>query len=193
MTGQFFFLVPFPAQNLPELTITGTISRLGNRIDLRYSLVGKMDDIVLAAPSGQPRRRAELWRTTCFEMFLAVRHQPRYWEFNFAPSGDWNIYRMDGYRRLGFGEERSVRQLPFQVDWQDRIFALTATIDLNTLVQQNDPLDIGLNSIILTKGGVETYWALTHPAPQPDFHRRESFILLLEGQTQPSTQPAQAD
>jgi hypothetical protein len=82
---------------------------------LQYSLAGKSADIFLPSPSAHPGRKDELWQTTCFEFFLAAKDQPGYWEFNLAPSGNWNVYRMDAYRGIGFREETSIQRLPFEV------------------------------------------------------------------------------
>ena len=34
--------------------------------------------------------------------------------------------------------------------------------------------------VIETVDGERSYWALAHPAGQPDFHHRDSFTLALE-------------
>jgi hypothetical protein len=193
MTGAAFSLIPFPGSHLPDITITGTISRLENRIALGYSLAGTIEDLVLAPLSRQPRRKDGLWQTTCFEMFLAIKDQPRYWEFNFSPSGDWNSYRMDAYRRLGFDEERSISGLTVEAKTSAGAFRLTTHVDLSLLASDSEALQIGLSAVIQAREGNETYWALTHPGPQPDFHLRESFVLELAGRIQPSTRPRPAD
>lgn len=183
MTQHAFSLIPFSAPDLPDVKITGMISSENNHLALRYILAGNLDEIVLPSPSLSPCRMDDLWKTTCFELFIALKDQPQYWEFNMSPSGDWNVYRMDAYRRVGFREETSIQQLRFDVQRAVDTFALDATIDLNAVFQQNDDLEIGITAIIRTKNGSETYWALTHPAPKVDFHLRKSFILPLAVQT----------
>lgn len=198
MPRQSFSLIPFPAPNIPDITITGDISRQNNLLVLHYSLAGNIEAILLPSLSTHPGRKAELWKATCFEFFLGVKDQPQYWEFNMSPSGDWNVYRMDAYRRVGFSEEMSIQRLQFEV-WKARversrneagILTLNAAADLSLIVQQSQPLEIGITAVTQTKDGYETYWALTHPAPYADFHLRESFTLALAGQTHPSPQSA---
>ena len=179
MTEQSFSLIPFPAPNIPEISITGTVSRQSHFISLRYMLTGQIEEIFLPLPSSQPRRTEELWKTTCFEFFLASKDQPQYWEFNMSPSGDWNIYRMDAYRRVGFREEPSIPSLQFEVQRKQDALALNALVDLIPIFREDAVLEVGMTAVIQTKEGDESYWALTHPAPQPDFHLRESFILAL--------------
>lgn len=192
MTEQSFTLIPFPAPAIPEIIITGQISCRGNVLALRYLLTGKTEDIFLPPPEEHPSRKDDLWKMTCFEFFLAVKGQSQYWEFNMSPSGDWNVYRMDAYRRAGFREETSIQQLQLESQREHGLFRLNVTADLSHIIMHDELAEIGVTAIIQTKDGNETYWALIHPAPQADFHLRESFILALAAQTHPLGQSAPA-
>jgi hypothetical protein len=190
MIKQSFSLVPFPTPEIPDISITGDISLEKNIIDLHYSLAGKIEDIFLPSTSMNPSRKDELWKTTCFEFFLGIKDQPQYWEFNISPSGDWNIYHMDAYRRVGFREEASIQRLPFEVQNEASVFHLNVLVDLNPILQEDHFLELGITAVVQIIDGNETYWALTHPAPIADFHLRESFILGLAGRTHLSRQSA---
>src|SRR6202035_378030 len=62
------------------------------RLALTFELDGELARLRL--PEDEPPRRAhELWRHTCFEVFVRVAAEPRYLEFNFAPSCAWAVYR----------------------------------------------------------------------------------------------------
>ena len=178
-----FSLVPFPASNIPNISITGEISLQNNITTLHYSLTGKIKDIFLPMTSANPSRKDELWKTTCFEFFLAIKDQPQYWEFNMSPAGNWNVYHMDAYRRNGFREEASIQQLQFEFAREANRFTLDAIVDLSPVILQARLLEVGITAIIQTTDGNVTYWALAHPALQADFHLRESFILGLAEQT----------
>lgn len=177
MTQQSFSLHPLPAPDLPNISIMGKISLHKNVVDLHYLLAGEIENVLLPSTSVNPGRKDELWKATCFEFFLAIKNRPQYWEFNISPSGHWNVYHMDAYRRVGFREETSIQQLQFEVRNEASVFNLNAIVDLNTMLQQGQFLEFGITAIIQTKDGNETYWALAHPAPFADFHLRESFIL----------------
>ena len=179
MTEQSFSLIPFPDPAVPGLTIKGGLVRQNNLLGIHYALHGKMEDFLLPTLSVNPRRKEELWKATCFEFFLAVKDLPQYWEFNLSPSRDWNVYRMDAYRRIGFRAETSIRQLQIDVRKHKNGFLLNATVDLNPIIKVEQILEVGVATIIQTKEGSETYWALVHPAPVADFHLRESFILAM--------------
>src|SRR5215211_3872200 len=185
---QLFSLTPFPAPNIPAITITGSVSLQNNLLSLHYSLEGSIEDVLLRPTPPNPSRKNGLWKGTCFEFFLAIKDQPGYWEFNMSPSGDWNVYRMDDYRRVGFREETAISQLPFGFKKELGRHLLDVFVDLSSLIQPHDELQLAITAVIQAKDGAETYWALVHPAPYIDFHLRESFILALAGQTHPSGQ-----
>jgi len=73
----------------------------------------------------------------------------------------------------------SIQQLQFDVQKHKNGFLLNATVDLNPIIKVEQILEVGVATIIQTKEGSETYWALVHPAPVADFHLRESFILAM--------------
>jgi hypothetical protein len=179
MSEQIFSLIPFTDPHLPEIRITGSISRKRNDLSVCYELTGNIDGLSVPEPAAQPARTDELWKSTCLEFFIAVPNQPEYWEFNMSPSGNWNIYHMDAYRRIGFREETSIQRLPFSVRKETGCVSINVTVDLSPIVKVEDLLRVGITSIIQTNEGYETYWALRHPEVQADFHLRESFIIEL--------------
>jgi len=146
---------------------------------MRYEMRGELEQIVFPMRSESPARKDDLWKVTCFELFLAIPDQPQYWEFNMSPSGDWNVYKMDAYRRVGFREEMSFEQIQFKARKDASEFVLSAYIDLNPLFEEEQILEAGMTAIIQTKDGNETYWAVKHPGEQADFHLRESFTIDL--------------
>jgi hypothetical protein len=95
-----FCLEPFPGDGPgPGVKITGSITRAGDRLAVRYELRGNLAEVVIPAAAKGPARRHGLWKGTCFELFLGARGEARYWEFNFSPSGDWNVYGFAGSGR----------------------------------------------------------------------------------------------
>jgi hypothetical protein len=193
MSERSFSLTPFEAPPMPAVTITGRISLQDHLLSLHYSLEGKIDAVLLPPAARQASRRDELWRSTCFEFFLAIKNQAGYWEFNMSPSGDWNVYRMDAYRKLGFREETAILQLPFDFRKESEKFLLDVAVDLTPILSPGQQLQLAIAAIIQTRDNNETYWALAHPASRPDFHTRKSFTLQLSAaQTHPAGQSAPA-
>jgi hypothetical protein len=174
-----FRLIPFPAPKISAIEITGQVARQDNLLSIRYSVQGDIEDIRLPVRAESPARKHDLWKATCFEFFLAVKDRPEYWEFNLSPSGHWNVYAMDAYRQVNMREESAYSQLPFEFTKTNNALSLDAAVNLSQLFQPLQLLQIGITVIIQTVDGNQTYWALTHPGAQADFHLRESFVIEL--------------
>ena len=171
-------LSPFPGSLAPSLTIAVTASRpRPSSLTLEYQASG--DVAAVRVPGWVKRSRAdELWRTTCFEAFIA-RPDGGYIEINLSPSGFWAVYGFDGYREgmvpLDGVEIRDSARVHDET-W----LAQTVTLDLDRLNLPSDqPWRIALSAVIETTDGTISYWALAHPSDKPDFHHPDSFVLEL--------------
>ena len=179
MNRQNFSLEPFPAAGpLPSCQLTGSVTRRGDAVSIHYNLRGDLAALVMPAPAYLPARRHGLWEGTCFEFFLGVKGQPRYWEFNLSPAGLWNVYGFAGYRQ-GMAEETAITSLPVGVQRRRDSLLLAVELEVDGIVAADQALAVGMAAVIQLAGGGLTYWALTHGGPQPDFHRRDSFIVAL--------------
>jgi hypothetical protein len=179
MNDRSFSLAPFPsARHLPSVTIGGAIARHANALAIRYRLLGRLREVLIPEPAAVPDRRDGLWKDMCFELFLAVRGSPPYWEFNLSPAGHWNVYRFTSYRQ-GMEEEREFSSLPFRVERQSGSLSLSLELDLDRIAGGDQFLEVAVSAVIKQRDGSVTYWALTHPGPKPDFHRREGFVVAL--------------
>jgi hypothetical protein len=179
MSSQDFSLQPFPPLNPPlTIKITGRISRRPRQLAIRYDLHGPLAELMIPAPDALPVRRQGLWEETCFEFFLGVKDSPRYWEFNLSPAGLWNVYRFAGYRQ-GMAEETAFTSLPWRVRRRPDLVLVALELEIERIVAADQPLVVGLAAVLKFRDQGLTYWALTHPGPQADFHRRDSFLVEL--------------
>ena len=174
MNARKFALQPWAPR--PDLKITGKIARRGQTIIIHYELRGELAAVALPPPAGIPARRPGLWQETCFEVFLGTKNSPQYWEFNLSPAGHWNVYHFADYRQ-GMAEEVAFASLPFSVQRQPDSMLLILEVDLTKIIPADQPLEIGISAVIKLREGEATYWALSHPGPQADFHRRDSFSV----------------
>lgn len=148
-------------------------------LSLTYSLNG--DIARLRIPPSQPTRRAEgLWQHTSFEVFIAVKGQPSYYEFNFSPSSEWAAYGFKGYRDGGPIEDDGLHP-EIVVRGAANSFVLDAIVRLDRLplARPGTSLRLGLSAVIEENDGMFSYWALIHPPGKPDFHQPDSFALEL--------------
>jgi hypothetical protein len=179
MNGRDFSLQPFSPLRPPfNFTITGHLARRSHQLAIRYDLNGPLAELVIPGPADLPSRKHRLWEETCFELFLAIKHSPTYWEFNLSPGGPWNVYRFDGYRQ-GMTEETGFTSLPLSVRRRPDSLSLALELEVGRIVSADQVLEVNIAAVIQLAAGGLTYWALTHPGPQPDFHRRDSFLVEL--------------
>ncbi len=158
------------------MRISGTLGRWGNVLSVSYDLHGTLEAIAVPAPADNPGRRDGLWNETCFELFLSPDNADRYWEFNFSPAGNWNVYRFEAYRQ-GMHEEQAFATLLFSVQTHPAALNLSVELDLEKIIPRDQVLKVGISAVIRSAAGACTYWALVHPGAQPDFHRRDGFII----------------
>lgn len=177
MKNQTFNLKPFLSQeSLPNLQITGNITRYANQLSLCYQVLGDLTQVEIPPLSETPTRQHELWENTCFEFFLGMKDAPEYWEFNLSPAGHWNVYHFDSYRQ-GMQEETAFNSLPFTIDQQSDSLALRVNVDLGKIIHQEEKIEVAITTVIKNKDRTITYWALTHSGLEADFHLRDSFII----------------
>ena len=179
MKSQSFSLKPFPSAGLlRHLEITGDIVRSSDKLSISYLLTGPLAELMVPAPADVRLRKNRLWEESCFEFFLAPVTSDHYWEFNLSPSGHWNVYRFTSCRQ-GMREETAFTTLPFSILLNSDSLQLSLEVELDTVVSADQALKIGISAVIKTINGRMTFWALTHPGSQPDFHRRDAFIIDL--------------
>lgn len=125
-------------------------------------------------PAGEAERADELWKTTCFEAFVAAP-DGAYREWNFAPSGQWAAYDFTGYRA---GMHNADVAHPPYIRMEDNLtwWALGATIAVEPAAEWR----LGLSAVLEEKDGAKSYWALAHGAgDKPDFHDPACFAARL--------------
>lgn len=150
------------------------VARAGaGNLTLTYAVTGAIADLRIPEPAA-PQRTDELWRHTCFEIFLRRSAAAGYAEFNFSPSSQWAAYRFDGYRS---GMTRLELPSPPRIDWRGNGSAAGLHVDIR--LDDAGPWTIGLSAVIEDKTGGISCWALAHPPGRPDFHHADCFALEL--------------
>jgi len=168
-------LIPHPAA--PPRSVDRVIVQLctsgARELWLEYSVAPASDMIV--PEERKAERTDELWKSTCFELFVQPIGSDSYFEFNFSPSFQWAAYEFSG-RRSGMRDLPS-RDPEIWISSAGEHFWL-AVEALPELPQV--ALKIGLCAVIEEKDGTKSYWALAHPDPdKPDFHHPDGFVLEL--------------
>jgi hypothetical protein len=152
----------------------------GGLLTVTYVLSGVVDQLRIP-PEPLVRDVVDLWKHTCFELFIGAKNDAEYYEFNFSPSGEWAAYEFRNYRDGG----------PLRADGLDTKVAVqrgVETLELSAVVRIADlpgirfdvALSLGLSAVIEDLNGLLSYWALKHPPGKPDFHHSDNFTLQIE-------------
>ncbi len=172
-------LVRHPDAACPAAELAGAkLSLLGDRLlMIEYVVVGRVADLIVP-PLTVPRRAEGLWRHTCFEAFVRTCDEQAYLEYNFAPSRQWAAYRFDEYR-TGMRDAAQDPAPKIEVSKETHRLAATVTLDLTAHLPAGMPARLGLSAVLEGRDGVRSFWALNHPAGDPDFHHPACFALEL--------------
>lgn len=153
------------------------------RLALLYVIHAPADELKLP-PMTDPARVDHLWRHTCLEAFIRTPAEAGYCEINLSPSSRWAAYEFESYR-VGRVNADAPAPLIESRSYPDR-FELEALVDLQGVkALSRSDWRVGLSAVVQDVGGPIAWWALAHPASQPDFHHLHSFVLDL-----PAPEPA---
>lgn len=185
MTGLYqhsFTLLPFEQGATQELALKGVIQLAGTSIKISYELNqtshSPADLIHWPSTKARAERKDELWTTTCLEFFVAARSQQRYWEYNFSPCGDWNIYQLDSYRH-GLKPEPDIQAPTITSMHGYRHYQVEVKTELPKPLADDTTLMAGMTAVVALQNSQNSHWALHHAGATPDFHRRDCFRLPL--------------
>lgn len=157
-----------------KLELQAEARREGQFLRFTFILSGDVEELNIPAFIRPLRRQDELWKTTCFEAFVSTPGNKSYWELNFSPSGAWNCYRFDDYRK-GMRPEEGAQGVEIQPRQGIKGYQLHAAVDLSSVISIQEQLEISLAAVI--QGTELSYWAIKHAGAEPDFHLRGSFVL----------------
>ena len=171
-------------------TIHATVERSAAGIlYLRFRLAGAVSRLRIPPPA-PARMASRLWEHTCFEAFLSIDGEPAYHELNFSPSSEWAAHAFRDYRDGGPIKDAALAPRIACLAGEDHL-EVDCRLPLAALSEAHvrAPLRLGLSAVVEASDGALSYWALAHAPGRPDFHRRETFRLVLEQKRGQSTFP----
>lgn len=185
-------LRPFQPKPDSSLELRAELRHRGDLVEFEFMLSASsldLDRVVWpeAKAPAQRERRDELWKHTCLELFLSDPAALSYVEMNVSPSGDWNLYAFDDYRkgmRRAGGEVVAHRASPSAEPYFRLVGAIRpdGAADVEGLLRARE-LVVGVTAVIEYRSGDREYWAITHAGDKPDFHLRPSFTYRLRRPT----------
>jgi hypothetical protein len=162
----------------PPSRVTGVEARLigldSSWLRVRWRVEGSQS---LVVPAFAGRGRADdLWRTTCFELFLRPGGGDAYVELNLSPSERWAAYDFRAYRD-GMQDRAASREPDCTLRVGSSFAIFDAAIPRDLLPEL--PVAANFAAVIEEEGGAISYWALAHPNSKPDFHDPACFTAEL--------------
>ncbi len=167
-------LHPFESE-LP-FSVTGQLLVLDKGLEAAFFLKDPTNRVKKPKPvaSPSPERANDLWKTTCFELFLSQAGSSDYYEINLSPDGKWNAYYFKSYRTPQPPAESTEISLQ-KIRWSED--TLRATFDFKNKNLLNLQWDCSMTAVIETNSNQKFYFATSHEGEKPDFHLRKSFKL----------------
>ena len=153
-------------------TIDAELRRVPGGVVATFHAIGDVARLVVPPPA-PPERADDLWRTTCFELFVANEGES-YREFNLSPSGAWAAYEFEAHRS---GRRNADAQIEIETELNNKGLRLEAKIECEFF----DSTHIGLTAVIDETDGQLRYWATAFAPGEPDFHAAATRSLLLDG------------
>lgn len=171
-----FKLKPFSPDSTLEIThCKGSLIKDTLSFKLEYVLKGNMSQLKgLVSQKSLGRRKNDLWKNTCFELFLKESSETNYEEYNFSSAGDWNSYSLKGYRE-DLQEINSTLIEHFSTVLLADSFHFV--VRFKSILANSTSLEFNPCVILEKQNGEKSYWSLNHCNPQKaDFHLTEAFI-----------------
>ena len=157
------------------------LRKMDGGLSLEYSVEGDLASIRIPPPV-LPQPTDGLWQATCFEAFFKPGlHSSAYYEFNFAPSAAWAVYRFTAYRE-GMAAVATIEPPKIVLRQDANRLEMDALVDWDGLAfpAECGECRLGLSAVIEDTQGNRSYWAGAHPPGKPDFHHRDSFAFKLD-------------
>ena len=153
-------------------SVDAELERLEGGAVAIFRLLGDVSRLVIPTPAA-PERADNLWRTTCFELFVTGEGSS-YREYNFSPSGQWAAYRFDGYR---------TGMHPIPAEMETELYQENNGLQFSVKIKTEfpNPVLVGLTAVIEETDGELRYWSNTFAPGKPDFHAAAVRSLLFDG------------
>ncbi|HVK61552.1 MAG TPA: DOMON-like domain-containing protein [Bdellovibrionales bacterium] len=162
------------------------LHRIRDVLHFSFEMSGSLNCLAVKSlkPKAERMRADELWKTTCMEIFVGPRGHHEYIEFNLSPSGDWNAYTFDSYRKGMRPTDDAMIDLETVELTADR-FRMRGRLQSRREGELSDllrlpHLEASATAVIETAANEIQYWAVKHAGEKPDFHLRSSFSIELE-------------
>lgn len=165
----------------PAVRIRAEIARAAGALSLVFVLAGDLAEVRVPEPTpAAPVFTDDLWRRTCFELFVAHGTGDAYLELNLAPSRAWAAYAFAGYRsRIETKDAWPVPTIDVARDTRELTLRASVTLGGPWAAYAVGPIHVGATAVVEDARGALSYWAARHAPVRPDFHRPDVRTLVI--------------
>ena len=143
---------------------------------IEYEIIGDLSSYSFPKKTKQ-KRANELWKDTCFELFIANYSSTEYYEINTSPSTEWNAYHFTSYKKeMRESDLFSPPRISFYQSDNRYTFSFEMTFRKNIFDKE---LLINLAVILLDKEEKRHFYSINRQNSSPDFHNRELYPKLV--------------
>jgi hypothetical protein len=156
-----------------EIEINATLEIKEKNIRTHFEITGEIENYLFDEQETE-KREDELWKRTCFELFIANNKSSQYYELNLSPSTEWNFYTFDDYKK-NMREERSISLPSISFHHNKESYSISVIFDLKK--ELLDSISFNLAVILLDKNNIRHFYSINRKDGQVDFHDRVYWSL----------------
>ncbi len=157
-------LLPLP--HTSDFDVTAEITARGSGSLLRIKLMGDISEVSLSGSDHD-----ELWRDTCFELFVRDKHCDGYEEINCSPDGRFSRTYLSSYRKA-----HSAGDFQIQPEIICKYHEDFCEYEINLFGIDIVQREIAVAVITADEDGVRRFWGVSHKGELPDFHHDDNFF-----------------
>ena len=154
-----------------NIVIEASLEVEQKRVKVEYKITGELNNYIFEQPSKQQRAN-ELWKATCFELFIAPKEELNYWELNISPSTKWNLYAFDNYKEH-MREEKNISIPNIKITQKEDTYLISCELNLGMEGFSPEQSNFNLTVILLDKNHVRHFYSINRKDGIVDFHNRD--------------------
>jgi hypothetical protein len=167
-----------PFDPFPEVTASVDVSKECDKLSIQFLVEGFSGNFDTKKTAGLDVFQDNLWKDTCFELFISSTETSNYLEWNLASNGTYAVYAFRKPRELcDENTQRTIRSelAPEKFQWEyinDKILCCISLNITKICAFIGEPGWKVQPTLILKKySGSLSYWAEEHTKNKPDFHQ----------------------
>lgn len=166
------FILKNHNQKQEDIEIESSFEIDNKTLRLSFDIKGNIGNYLFDEPCKQTRKD-ELWKKTCFELFIAHKNRPNYHELNISTSTEWNFYTFSDYK-TAMKEEKNLSEPFIHSSKMQNRYRLSVEFDF---YEENfkENFTFNLAVILLDKKGIRSFYTIYRKEGKVDFHNKENW------------------